>query len=399
VAFVSDGSALIDPELGRARSHELSEEPQRGTPEENWLAAERELTIVHDYDTLDRDLERCGMTVSRVPLEAGAVWRLQLPRGERIQAWEPGNNGLAPPAEIAQLIASVIAQKQLVPMPPASADPGAARLREMIEAQRLALVRHDPGTRLGVDSENLHQHRVAARRIRAFLRATRGYVDPAWRRSLDGPLRELGAVTGALRDLDVLLEHVRAELEELGDDDRAGADTLVAQLTTEREAVRHALLQGLDGDSYRLVLARLRLPPRLAADVETLPLARIARKQFRRVIKAIERLGENPDDAAVHELRIALKRARYAAELSAPGGRGRDRFLAHARTLQDLLGQYQDAVVTERRLREAGVVDPTTAAAFVAGRLAERQRARRRKVTERLPAAWKRLSKSGAQLR
>jgi hypothetical protein len=36
-----------------------------------------------------------------------------------------------------------------------------------------------------------------------------------------------------------------------------------------------------------------------------------------------------------------------------------------------------------------------TAAAFVAGRIAERQQSRRRRVTERIPGAGKRLWKSG----
>ena len=65
----------------------------------------------------------------------------------------------------------------------------------MLEAQRRALLQHDPGTRLGVDPENLHQHRVAARRIRA----SRAYTDPGWQRSLVEPLRELGREHGPVR--------------------------------------------------------------------------------------------------------------------------------------------------------------------------------------------------------
>jgi CHAD domain-containing protein len=382
----------------RARAFEISQEPGAGSAEENWLRAEQELRVVHGYDTLDRDLERLGVTVSRLPVEAGAVWRLSLPRGEQVEAWEPGNEGLAPPAEIARLLEGVLAGKPLVPAPPLSGDPGAARLREMIETQRRALLAHDPGARLGRDPENLHQHRVAARRTRAFLRATRGYVDPVWRRSLAGALGALGEVTGPLRDLDVLLEHVGGELRELGDDDRAGAAALVASLERDREETSRRLRDALDGDAYRVLLMRLRLPPRLASEVAGVPLERIARKEFKRLGKAVDRLGKHPDEAALHGLRIALKRARYAAELAAPAGRAGRRFLADARILQDLLGEHQDAVIAEQRLRAAAVVDAETAAAFVAGRIAERQRARRANVTERLPAAWRRLRRSGAHL-
>ena len=395
------GDSELQPVNGQAvrvRAYEISQGPDADTPEENWLRAEREITVAYDYDTVDRNLELLGMTLSRIPAEAGAEWRLRLPRGELVEAWEPGNNGLVPPLEIAHLIGGVLDGKQLVPAPPLSKDPGAIRLREMLDAQRHALLAHDPGTRLADDPENLHQHRVAARRSRAFLRAARAYLDPAWRRSLAGPLGELGRATGPVRDLDVLLEHVRDELARLEEPDRPGGDALVARLEGERAAARQRLLDALDDDGYRALLARLRHPPRLAAETDGIPLDRIARKEFRRLLKTLRRLGKHPDDDALHRLRILLKRARYAAELAAPDGRAGIRFLADAKALQGLLGEHQDAVVAEQRLRAATVADSPTEAAFVAGRLAERQRARRTRVTERLPAAWKRLRASGTQL-
>jgi CHAD domain-containing protein len=387
-------STRTDVEVIRVRAHELSERPEAGTADENWLRAENELGVAHDYDTIDFDLERLGIIVSRLPVEAGVMWRIRLPRGEVVEAWEPGNAGLVPPPEIARLIEGVVAGRSLFPMPPLSPDEGAVRLRAMIEAQRRALLEHDPGTRLGDDPENLHQHRVAARRTRAFLRAARGYVDAEWARALADPLRELGQVTGPVRDLDVLAEHVRSELETLDPDERPGGDVLATRLESERASARRQLLETLDGDSYRALLARLRMRPRLAPDVSSVPLDRIARKAFRRLVRTVERLGSAPDDVAVHRLRIKLKRARYAAELSASAGGKGGRYLARARALQDLLGEHQDAVVAERRLRELGLAEASASAAFVAGRLAERQRVRRERVAKRLPKAWKRLRAS-----
>jgi len=382
----------------RRRALDLSLGPQSGTPVENWLRAERELAVHHEYDTIDRDLERLGLTLSRLPSEAGAVWRLSLPRGERVEAWEPGNDGLVVPPEIGELVGGVLDGKQLVPSPPVSTDPGAARLRELLVDQRRALLVHDPGVRLDRDAENLHQHRVAARRTRAFVRAVRRYVDADWRRAVSDALGELGRSTGPVRDLDVLLDHVRAELTALDPRDRDAGEALVGELERVRAAARRALLDALDGDGYRLVLARLNLPPRLAPGVEEIPLGEVARGEFRRLLRSIDKLGKRPDESAIHPLRIALKRARYAAELAAPEGGARRRFLADARILQDLLGEHQDAIVAEQRLREVAVTDESTGAAFVAGRLAERQLQRRARVTELLPAAWKRLRKSGSRL-
>ena len=381
----------------RLRAFELSEGPEAETPDENWLRAERSS---RSYTTTTRSIATSSVSASRsrLPAEGGVVWRLELARGEQVEAWEPGNVGLEPPVEIARLIGHVAAGKPLVPSPPLSTDPGAVRLREMLDAQRQALLAHDPGTRLGADPENLHQHRVAARRTRAFLRAARGHLDAGWRRSLLGPLGELAAATGPARDLDVVLEQVRDEVSALDEPDRTAAGLVLAALEHEHEVARGTLLQTLDGAAYRLLHARLRLPPRLAAGAESIPLERLARREFRRLLKTVDRLGKNPDESEIHALRIQLKRVRYASELAAPKRKALQRFLADAKLLQDLLGEHQDAVVAEQYLRGATVSNPQSAAAFAAGRIAERQRTRRARARERLPAAWKRLRASGRRL-
>jgi hypothetical protein len=74
--------------------------------------------VAHEYDTPERDLERAGMTLARHPSEAGVEWRLAQPHGEQVEAWEPGTTGLAPPPEIARLIETVTAGKDLVSDPP-----------------------------------------------------------------------------------------------------------------------------------------------------------------------------------------------------------------------------------------------------------------------------------------
>jgi CHAD domain-containing protein len=382
----------------RVRAFEISQTVDTGSPGENWLQAERELGVAYDYDTADRDLEWLGMTLSRRPGEAGVVWLLTLPRGEQLEDWEPGNQGLIPPAAIARVVEAAAQGKPLQPAPPLSTDPGAVRLRELLENERRAMLIHDPGVRLGGDSENLHQHRVAARRTRAFLRAARTSLDPVWRRSMADRLRELGAATGPVRDLDVLVAHVEGELGSLDEADRPAGGLLMESLDRKRESARRRLLAAFDDDSYRSLLAQLRVPPRLADGVEAVPLGRIARKEFRRLVAGVEQLGKHPPEAAMHALRITLKRARYSAELAAPAGKTLRRFLADARGMQDLLGEYQDAVIAEQHLRAVSVSDAATAVAFVAGRIAERQRARRVRVRERLPGAWKRLRSSGARL-
>lgn len=89
--------------------------------------------MTHDYDTSERDLERAGMSLSRHPSEAGVDWRLTLPHGERVEAWEPGTAGLLPPPEIARLIRSVLAGRKLISDPPPRELPAEyARFEELV---------------------------------------------------------------------------------------------------------------------------------------------------------------------------------------------------------------------------------------------------------------------------
>ena len=380
----------------RRRADEISETWDAGTPEENRLRAEREFTVAHDYDTADRDLERLGMTLSRLPSEAGVEWRLTLPRGERVEAWEPGTNGLAPPEDVVRLIGSVTAGKPLVPGPPLSDHPGARRLRAMLEEQRVALLTHDPGVRVGTDPENLRLHRFAARRAGALLRASRPYLDPGWQRPLGDALRRLGEATEPARDLDVALGLLRRELEGLDETDQRAKAMILDRLEEERERRRRRLLEVFDSAEYRFVLARLRVPPRLVARVEEAPLGSIAGREFRRLARLAARLGKEPDEAAIQRLGGALERVRHAAELAAPVEAVRRRVLADAHVLQGLIREHRESLVAEQRLRGAVVEDVRTAAAFAAGRLAERQRRRRELVQERLPSAWQRLRESAS---
>ncbi len=380
----------------RRRADEISQAWDAGTPEENWLRAEREFTVAHDYDTADRDLERLGLTLSRLPSEAGVEWRLTLPRGERVEAWEPGTDGLTPPEDIVRLIGSVTAGKPLVPGPPLGDHPGVRRLRAMLEEQRVALLTHDPGVRVGNDPENLRLHHSAARRTGALLRAARPYLDSGWQRPLGDALRRLGEATEPVRDLDVALGHLRRELEGLDETDERAKAMILERLEEERDRRRRRLLEVFDSAEYRFVLARLRVPPRLADRLEEVPLGSIAGREFRRLARLAARFGKAPDEAAILRLRPAFERLRHAAELAAPVEAVRKRALADTHVLQGLIREHRESLVAEQRLRGAVVEDVRTAAAFAAGRLAERQRRRRELARERLPSAWQRLRESAS---
>src|SRR5439155_18708404 len=83
-------------------------------------------------------------------------------------------------------------------------------LRNFLGEQLDAILAHDPGTRLGADPESLHDMRVAVRRARALLR-TGAELIATDVQMLDLELQWIGALLGAVRDLDVLLVRLRAD--------------------------------------------------------------------------------------------------------------------------------------------------------------------------------------------
>jgi CHAD domain-containing protein len=283
------------------------------------------------------------------------------------------------------------------PTPPPRWAPPLEHVRAMVAVQVEELIAHDPGTRLGEDPEELHQARVAARRLRAVLRAARDLLDPTWTESLRVELSWLGGALGPVRDLDVLLEKLRAELEDLEPAERRAAGRFLPLLEEERGVARAAMLEAMSTARYADLLARLEAagvaPRARAADVS---LQSIAAREFRKLRRAVRALPPDPSDEALHAVRIRGKRARYAGELAegVVGKRAR-RFVRNAKRFQDVIGEHQDAVVAEERVRGLlGKVEGARAH-FTAGRIVERERERRRAARAAVPAAWARLEKSG----
>jgi len=283
------------------------------------------------------------------------------------------------------------------PTSPDAAAPAAEHLAAMIGAQLAAMLAHDPGTRLGSHPEDLHQMRVATRRLRALLRAARPMLATEWVEPLRAELAWLGDLLGPVRDLDVLLGHLRDQAALLAPAERRAFARLLRRLDAERAQARAAMLDALRSERYLRLLERLedggRAPQVVAPETS---LASIAGVEFRKLRKAMTALGEEPTDAELHAIRIRGKRARYAAELAeAAVGKPAARFIRKARLFQDVLGEHQDAVVAEERLRRLIAEGGGRQAAFAAGRLVERQHARREAARAALPGIWKKVEKRG----
>ena len=285
---------------------------------------------------------------------------------------------------------------------PRVAAPGSSAVEALgiaLGEQVRRLLLHDPGTRLGSDPEDLHQLRVATRRLRAFLRAARPLLERTWSEPIRVELGWLGGVLGPARDLDVLSDRLEADVATLGEDAGEGAGVL-AQLAEERAAARRAVVEALTSDRYLALLDRLdhvsEPEPGATSATEAVSLTSVVRKEWKRTRKAVSAVGRSPADEELHAVRIRVKRARYAAELAAHElGRPGAGFVSAAKELQDVLGEHQDATVAEERLRAWADVGHGGVAT---ARLIELEQSRKAATRDAWPEAWKELRRAAKRI-
>ena len=252
-----------------------------------------------------------------------------------------------------------------------------------VRQQVLAILRYDPLVRRD-EPDAVHQMRVATRRARSALQAFGQIIEREATRPLCEELKWLAAELGQARDGEVLLARLTAGLSALPPALVAGPvkDRLTGHFTAELARAGKAALRALDGPRYLRLLDDLDVlladPPltpragRRAGKVLAKPVRRAARR-LQRALAAVP--GAEDQDAAIHEVRKAAKRARYAAEVALPalGGKAR-RQLVRAKKLQELLGDHHDSVVARTVLR--GLADQARAAGedtFTYGVMHERQ--------------------------
>jgi CHAD domain-containing protein len=259
------------------------------------------------------------------------------------------------------------------------------------------LLAHDPGTRLGTEPESLHQLRVATRRLRAVLRTARPILLPTWVTTLEQELTWLSELLGPARDLDVQIAYFTEESAKLDARDRTLLAQFIAHLRTQREAVQQMVLSELTSARYVELIRRLQQAAQNPSVMESpLTVRQLAKREFKKLRKAISGLTPSPSDATLHKIRIRTKRARYAAELARNSvGKPASRFIKSTRAVQDRLGLHQDALQAERHIRQFLKYSTSVRAGFLAGRLAERQRHRRDTIRKEMKPLFKTLLKRG----
>ncbi len=272
------------------------------------------------------------------------------------------------------------------------------------QAQRLR--RYDPLVRRDIP-DAVHQMRVAARRMRSALQAFGRILDRDETRELVTELKWVAGELGGARDAEVMAQRFAALLAEVPDELKLGpVEAAFTRSSARREAdARGAALAALDSDRY-LVLhdridALLADPPvtTRATRKAKRELPHSVRRAYHRVESRMVHAQCQPSgeehDRALHETRKAAKRLRYATEAVQPTlGKPAARLRKRLKSVQDLLGEHQDAAVSRPVLRELAAqahIDGENG--FTYGLVYAAEVARAERAEKNLPAAWQRMRK------
>jgi len=243
----------------------------------------------------------------------------------------------------------------------------AAGVRADVGARQIHLALLDvmqanqPGLQANLDSEFLHDFRVAVRRTRSLLGQIRLVFAEDVVRHFAGEFSWLGKLTGPPRDLDVLVLTLRERSRALPIEGLDGLVTLLEKTQHEQHA---RLVDGLQSERF----ARLTKEWRgfLTQPISVQPAAPNARRRLAQVIserawqlsRKIGRRAAALDEAtapeAVHDLRVQAKKLRYLVDV-APRSRGDldvKRVLVALKSLQRVLGDFNDAHVQQQRFME-----------------------------------------------
>ena len=325
--------------------------------------------------SLDRvTVVREGRRVSRfVELEAELLAGAQGPLialGERL-AIDPAY-GPARSSKLDRALAAVERDRREAARPHliVGPTPGVTPTDHIAESGRKVLAFHferllarEAGTREGADPEQLHQMRVATRRLRAAWRTFGDVFDPVQARRLRRPLRGIATRLGAVRDIDVLLVDAEAHRATLDEAVAIAFEPLVTELQDRRERARIELVRALDAPAYgrwlRSAVTFLSTPgagvpatvPGEPIHVRELAPARIWTAYGR--LLAYDAVVPWADVPTLHAIRIEGKRLRYALEFFREAlGPDVDQLIAAVTGLQDHLGALHDADVAGAVARE-----------------------------------------------
>lgn len=219
--------------------------------------------------------------------------------------------------------------------------------------------------------EPLHDMRVATRRLRETLRLFQPYYAAARFKKILGKTRKVTRVLGLPREMDVNLELLRRCQFAGGLVVHATSEHLLALFENEQTRLKRRMLREFEGlelkdlENDLRLLAESAVPPRSkthrlfaehqAAEFELFmqQLPQLLLDKAKPILEFAPTPEALQNDDRLHELRIRIKKLRYALEILKPllPAAFGEPPIEPCRALQDVLGEFHDHTVLIGRLQ------------------------------------------------
>ncbi|MFP4654470.1 MAG: CHAD domain-containing protein [Methanohalobium sp.] len=241
--------------------------------------------------------------------------------------------------------------------------------RKILSLHFKKMLKHETGTRIGKDNEELHDMRVAAMRMRSAFKVFNDYLDMD---TLNKPLKKIKRTRkklGSVRDLDVFMEKIEHYLNDLPDERKSELNPLIDTLNVERDKSRGNMLIYLESNKYHKFVKNFSnlleddgvwKMSKFSDDGKPVPykvkdVLPILLHQQLATVRAYDEWVNRNDTSyeRLHQLRIDIKTLRYTLEFfNGVLGPESKSIIKDLKRMQDHLGELHDTVVAIELLED-----------------------------------------------
>jgi CHAD domain-containing protein len=237
--------------------------------------------------------------------------------------------------------------------------------RKVLRYHFAQMLLHERGTIQGKDIEELHDMRVATRRMRAAFEV----FGPFFQSKVIKPhlkgLRATGKALGQVRDLDVFMEKAEHYIQSLENSEDDGLRPLIESWRTEREQARELMVAYLKDRKYQEFKesfyrflntpgqGALPIPEHKPFPSQVRDLAPLLIYERLAQVRAYDSILANASIEDFHDLRIEFKKLRYTLEFFREVlGEQAEEVIDEIKKMQDHLGDMNDAQIATEILRD-----------------------------------------------
>ncbi len=222
---------------------------------------------------------------------------------------------------------------------------------------------NEEGIRKNIDTEFLHDFRVAVRRTRSLFSQVRSTFPVDVTNKAKRDFSTLGKMTNKLRDLDVYILKRQQYIQMLPGNLRSGIEPIFNRLEIERKEEQKKLALYLNSQLYKNIITswnnflenqNLKHVRTSNSDIPIIVTAKnFILKKFKKIIKTGKLINDKTPDPEIHSLRIECKKLRYLLEFFSSLFPNKETTLMinYLKKLQDTLGDFNDLHVQQENLR------------------------------------------------